>query len=551
MLEQLSIKNVAVIDRLDVSFKDGVTVLTGETGAGKSIIIDSINMILGGRANKELIRHGTEKAEVQAVFSMNEEVRCILEENDIDTDDGCVIVSRRLTSDGKSSARINGTVVTLNMLRDIADLLINIHGQHDNQALLTPSKHILFLDLYASDEELLNEYKAVYKKKKDAERKLSQLNMDEKEKMQKMDLLSYQVNEIVSANLSTDEEDELLSQRKILENAEAISSAAEKVYANLYDYPEGMSAYDMISTAVEALGGISDLNEDLAKTYEALSSAMYTVEDAAREVRDFGNGVEFDERALDEVEQRLDLINRLKRKYGSTVEAVIKYGKQAQKELDEIVTSDEQTQILKNELEKTEAELKEIALKLSAVRKKAALALEKEIEKSLHELNMEKAVFSVNINPQDYSKNGADCVEFIIATNPGEELKPLVKIASGGELSRVMLAIKSSLAQTDSVETLIFDEIDTGVSGDAAKKIADKLKVIGKTKQVICITHLPQLASMADNHFLILKNVEGQLANTTLEELDFDGRVKELARIVGGGSAGEEYAREMLRGKKV
>ena len=550
MLEQLSIKNVAVIDTLDVSFKEGVSVLTGETGAGKSIIIDSINMILGGRANKELIRHGKEKAEVQAVFSMNEEVRRILEENDIDTDDDCVIISRKLTIDGKSSARINGTVVTLNMLRDIADLLINIHGQHDNQALLTPSKHILFLDLYASDEELLEEYKAVYKKKKDTEQKLRELNMDEKEKMQKMDLLSYQVNEIVSAKLSVDEEVQLIAQRKLLENAEAINTAAEKVYANLYDYPEGMSAYDMISTAVEALGEISDLNEDLSKTYEALCSAMYTVEDAAREVRDFGNGVEFDERALDAVEQRLDLINRLKRKYGSTVEAVIKFGENAQKELDEIVTSDEQTQILKNELKKTEAELKEIALKLSEVRKKAALSLEKEIEKSLHELNMEKAVFSVSVKEQDYAPNGADFVEFIIATNPGEELKPLVKIASGGELSRVMLAIKSSLAQTDGVQTLIFDEIDTGVSGEAAKKIADKLKAIGRTKQVICITHLPQLASMADNHFLILKNVDGDLASTTLKELDFDGRVNELARIVGGGKAGEEYAREMLRRKE-
>ena len=233
MLEQLSIKNVAVIDRLEVSLKEGVSVLTGETGAGKSIIIDSINMILGSRANKELIRHGKDKAEVQAVFSMNEDVRCVLEENDIDTDDGSIIISRKLTSDGKSTARINGTVVTLNMLRDIADLLINIHGQHDNQALLTPSKHILFLDSYAKDEKLLCEYKEIYKQKKETERRLCELSMDEQEKMRKIDLLSYQVNEIVSAKLSAGEEEELISQRKLLENAESINSAAEKVYGNL------------------------------------------------------------------------------------------------------------------------------------------------------------------------------------------------------------------------------------------------------------------------------------------------------------------------------
>ena len=547
MLEQLTVKNVAVIDRLDVSFRDGVTVLTGETGAGKSIIIDSINMILGGRASKELVRRGAEKAEVQAVFSMNDSVRSIMEENDIDTDDDCVIISRKLTSDGKSSARINGSVVTLGMLRDIAGMLINIHGQHDSQALLNPSKHITFLDSYAKTETLLCEYKNIFDKKKAIEENLEELKMDEREKMQKTDLLSYQVNEIVTANLHTGEDEELAVQLKLLENAETINIASEKAYANLYDYPDGNSAYDMISEAVEALSEISDLNEEMSDIYETLSSAMYTLEDAARQIRDFGGSIEFDARELDQTQQRLDLINRLKRKYGGSIEEIISFGERAQEQLDDIVMSEEKMQKLEKELEKVNDELKAAAERLSDKRREGAAVLEKEIENSLRELNMEKAVFNVSVESHEYSQNGADSVEFMIATNPGEDLKPLVKIASGGELSRVMLAIKSILAESDGVASLIFDEIDTGVSGAAAEKIAGKLKTIGRTKQVICITHLPQLASAADNHFLIAKNTDGEIASTTLEELDFEGRVHELARIVGGGAAGEEYAREMLK----
>lgn len=545
MLEQLTIKNVAVIDKLEVSFKNGMSVLTGETGAGKSIIIDSINMILGSRSNKELVRRGAEKAEVQAVFTMTDEVRDMLEENEIDTDDDCIIISRRLTADGKSSARINGTVVTVNTLRDIADMLINIHGQHDNQALLTPSKHIDFLDDYAGASK--DEYKSLYNKRRETEKQIKSLQTDEQERMHKLDLLSYQVNEITVAKLEIGEEEELLSSRRLLENAERINECAASAYANLYDYSDGMSAYDLISRAVDSVSEIAELSPEMKDAYEALSNAMYSIEDAAREVRDFGNNVEFDEQALDETEERLDLINKLKRKYGATVEDIIKFGENAQKELEKIEMSDEESERLTKELNEINEKLKTAAGKLTKERIAAAKKLEKEIENALHELNMEKAKFSVSVTPQDYTQNGADFVEFMIATNPGEDLKPLVKIASGGELSRVMLAIKSILAKSDGVDTLIFDEIDTGVSGSAAQKIADKLKAIGTDKQVICITHLPQLASTADNHFLIVKDTDGELASTTLCELDYDGRVKELARIVGGGTAGEEYAKEMLK----
>lgn len=546
MLEQLTIKNVAVIDKLDVSIKDGVTVLTGETGAGKSIIIDSINMILGSRANKELVRNGTERSEVQAVFSMTEPVRAVLEENDIDTEDNEVIITRRVTREGKSTARINGTVVTLNMLRDIADMLINIHGQHDNQALLDPQRHIRFLDDYAHSDNEIAEYRALYEKCRKIEKRIESLRTNEQEKEQKTEFLTYQINEINAASLIPGEEEELVAQRKLLENAEKINICAQKAYAHLYEFPEGMSAYDMISAAVDAVAEIEDLSPELETACDSLRSAMYTVEDAAVEVRNFGSGVEFDARALDETEERLDLIRRLKRKYGSSIDEILEYAKKAQAELDDIVMSDERIRELETELASVSSDMKAAAKKLSQLREKSACILEKEIENALHELNMEKASFSVKIERQKPSRNGVDSVEFMIATNPGESLKPLVRIASGGELSRVMLAIKSILAKSDSVGTMIFDEIDTGVSGSAAQKIADKLKAIGREKQVICITHLPQLAAAADNHFLIVKNVDGELASTSLEELDMNGRVQELARIVGGGAAGEEYAREML-----
>ncbi len=546
MLEQLTIKNVAVIDKLDVSLKDGVTVLTGETGAGKSIIIDSINMILGSRANKELVRRGTDRAEVQAVFGMTEPVRAVLEENDIDTEDDEVIITRRVTSEGKSTARINGTVVTLNNLREIADMLINIHGQHDNQALLDPQRHIQFLDAYAHSEQAISEYRELYSRYRKTEKRIGGLRTNEQEKEQKIEFLTYQINEINAAALVPGEEEELLAARKLLENAEKINICAQKAYAHLYEFPDGMSAYDMISEAVEAVAEIEELSPELSSACEALRSAMYTVEDAAVEVRNFGSGVEFDARALDETEERLDLIHRLERKYGSTVDDILSFAKKAQAELDDIVMSDERIKELESELESIAADMNKAAEKLSVQREKAARVLEAEIESALHELNMEKARFSVKVERQRPSANGMDSVEFMIATNPGEALKPLVRIASGGELSRVMLAIKSILAKSDSVETMIFDEIDTGVSGSAAQKIADKLKTIGREKQVICITHLPQLAAAADNHFLIVKDVEGELASTSLEELDINGRVRELARIVGGGAAGEEYAREML-----
>lgn len=548
MLNHLSIKNVAVIDRLGVDFHSGVSVLTGETGAGKSIIIDSINMILGDRANKGLVRYGSDKAVVQAVFDADESVIPILEENDIDADDGQIVITRQLTGEGKSVARINGMVVTLNVLRDIADKLINIHGQHDSQALLMPVKHISFLDAYAVNDEYIRKYRECLKRKRETEKKIQSLEMDEQEKMRRIDLLEYQVDEISKAELEKGEDEELKEQREIYANAEQITSAVNEAYMNIYGGDE--AAYDSISAAVDALSGVREVNPKLNSIYEALSGVMYSIEDVAHEVKEFGDSVEFDEQALNDVEERLDLISKLKRKYGAEIESILKYLETARKDLEDIKLSDERTNELKEELFGIVSELQGYGKELSKRRAKYAEVLEKGIEQSLHELNMERSKFKVNIETSDeFYENGMDRVEFLISTNPGEPLKPLVKIASGGELSRVMLAIKSILADSDNVDTLIFDEIDTGVSGRAAMSIAKKLSEIGRGKQVICITHLPQLTAAADNHYLIQKNTEGEMASTTLTKLDGEQREIELARIIDGGEVTElalSHAREML-----
>ena len=563
MLNQLSVRNVAVIDKLDINLHDGVSVLTGETGAGKSIIIDSINMILGDRANKELVRYGTDKAVVQAVFDAPKSVINILEENDIDVEDETVIITRQVTKEGKSAARINGMVVTLNILREISDRLINIHGQHDNQALLTPIRHITFLDAYADNEEYINRYKDILSKKREIEKKISSLEMDEQEKMQRIDLLEYQVKEIKKASLEKGEEDDLREQRDIYTNAEQITKSVNEAYMNLYEGDEIQSAYDGISIAVNEISQISDLNPQLKSINDTLNEIQvfyiflgtFCVNVGfGHEIKEFGETVEFDEQTLNEIEERLDLISRLKRKYGNSIEEILEYLKKAESELNDIKLSDERTNELKEELKNITKELKEKGNVLTQRRENAAKVLEENIEKSLHELNMEKSKFKVNIeNNGTFYDNGMDKVEFLISTNPGEPLKPLVKIASGGELSRVMLAIKSILADSDGVDTMIFDEIDTGVSGKAAMSIAKKLAVIAKNKQVICITHLPQLTAMADNHYLIQKNTDGELASTTLKELDEEGRELELARIIDGGEVTElalSHAKQMLENAK-
>lgn len=547
MLVQLSIKNVAVIKKLDVDMKSGVSVLTGETGAGKSIIIDSINMILGNRTNKELVRYGEKEAMVQAVFEGNKEAVGLLEENDIECEENEIIIQRRITADGKSMAKINGIAVPLVLLREISTSLINIHGQHDNQALLAPSKHILFLDSYGGHD--LEPYKKEYAHTSELYKEIEELRKNEQEKLQRLDLLKYQINEIEKARLSPGEEEDLSEQREIAQNAEKISENTQTAYVNLYDGGEVQSAYDGISLALGALEEIKDFDSALKNAYDGIQNAMYIIEDAAHEINDYSQSVSFDEGMLNDIEERLDLINRLKRKYGRDIPSIIEYMEKAKKEAGEIESSDERLERLKEEYRLSKQNLMTLGKALSEERKKSAKKLGKMIEDSLRELDMPSARFEVCINQTDgFTKNGIDNVEFMISANPGEPLKPMAKIASGGELSRVMLAMKAVLADADNVDTLIFDEIDTGVSGKAARKIALKLKQIGAFKQVICITHLPQLAAAGDNHYLIQKHTDGESVSTTLTELGSDEREKEIARIIDGEitELALKHAKEML-----
>lgn len=547
MLRGLDIKNVAVIENLSVEFFDGMTVLTGETGAGKSIIIDSINMILGARANKSLVRHGEKKAVVSACFDASESTFKELEEAGIEIEDGEVIVSREVTAEGKSVARINGVMVPLNVLREVASGLINIHGQQDNQAILDSSKHIVFLDAYGETLSLLAEYKDKLSKMKGIKKQLEDMEIDEQEKLRRVDMLKFQIDEIEKAELKPGEKEQLQEERITVMNSGKIAEGVSGAYKVLYE-SDAMSVYDGISIAADSLESISGYEKNIGELYSKLVDIKYSVEDIVHELR--GIDLEFDENYLNSVEERLDVIQSLEKKYGGSVESVMEYYDTAVVELENIQNSDEIMKKLQLELESERASLKETAEKLYSERKKAGQRLGEAIQKELTELDMEKARFEISVkHTEEFSKNGMDVVEFMISTNPGEPLKELTKVASGGELSRTMLAIKSVLAECGETETLIFDEIDTGVSGRAAQKIAVKLWGLGKNSQVICISHQPQLAAYADNHYYIEKNVTDDTAKTTVRILDDEERTLEVARIIDGADiteAARVHACEMI-----
>lgn len=549
MICELSIQNVAVIEKLNINFKTGMSVLTGETGAGKSIIIDSINMILGNKADKSLIRYGEEKAMVSAVFDVSEELRSVLAEKEVECEEGQLFISRTISQEGKSVCRINGIAVPLSQIREIAPYLINIHGQHDNQALLTASKHIRFIDAYAMADDTLSEYKKLYLKLRDAKKRLSELYCDDDERLRRADLLEYQIKEIEEADLKDGEEEELKEQKGIILNAEKITTSAAEAKEALYS-DNDMCAYNNIYKAVSALEKIEDLDEGIKKARETLLDILYSVQDISEEVMEFSESAEYDERALDEIEERLDVYSKLKRKYGATVSEINAFLKNASEELKTLQNIDENIENMKVIILDIEKKITKKAEELSKIRKASAKELSERIEKSLHELNMPAAKFVVNIEKtEDFTQDGCEKIEFLISANAGEPEKSLGKIASGGELSRVMLAMKSVLSECDGVDTLIFDEIDTGVSGSAAQKIADKLSEISKKRQVICITHLPQLASMADNHYFIEKNTEDGKTKTTVWQLNDEERVLELARITGGelSEISKQHARELIK----
>jgi len=541
MLISLDIKNIALIEQINLEPENGMTVLTGETGAGKSIIIDAVNLLLGSRTNKGLVRYGTEKARVSGIFTSNPQAEKILNSAGIDTDDS-IIVSRDITADGKSICRINSVVVPQNLLKSISEHLINIHGQQDNQALLNPSKHIDFLDSYAKTD--LSSFQQLYSLLSIKKNELDLLSQNESERIGRIDFLRYQTSEIAEANLTIGEKEELIEEKTILDNAEKITMAVNDARVSLY---EDNSAYDRLSEAVSSLEKISGLFGEIDEISEKLRDALYSIEDGVHDLRRIADNIEFDENRLNEIEERLDLISRLEKKYGGSIEAVLNFGKKAESELVSLENADENIDILKSEIARIEKEIAEESNKLTIHRRKYAEILQTEIENSLKDLDMPKVKFAVSINSQSYTQKGCDDVEFMICPNVGEQLMPLAQIASGGELSRVMLAIKSILAE--GADTLIFDEVDTGVSGNASQKIARKLKELSCGKQVICISHQPQIAAIADNHIKIAKTQKDDRTVTTLKLLSQDERISEVARIIDGDDFTQTaiaHAKEML-----
>ncbi len=558
MLRELHIKNVAVIEEVTVEFENGFQTLTGETGAGKSILIDSINMALGGRGSRDIVRTGTDYAQVDLAFEVeDDEVLGCLSELGIDCEDGTVLISRRLQPDGKSRSHINGKLTPLNVVREVGELLLTIHGQNDNQSILSPKTHLKFVDEYGNHGELLDEYKEQFAAVKKIRTMLSELEADEHGKSELIELLSFQVDEIDAAKLKPGEEEELEERRSFLQNAEQLAEDAGGAYYALHGGDEESNgALDGLSEALRLLDEAKEFDSRLSPHYDTLSSVIADVEDVMHELRIYTDGVDYSQEELDNTESRLSLIYSLKRKYGSTVEEVLDYAQKSRERLAAIESSDERRAELTAQLSEETEKLSEIAKRLTKARVSAALDLQERIMNELADLDMQKMRFSAEVSMIEetdgspkYGSDGCDNVEFMISANPGESLKPLAKIASGGEMSRIMLAIKSVLSDSDKVETMIFDEIDTGVSGRAAQKIAEKMGMLAKKRQILCITHLAQIAAMADRHYIIEKNSDEGSTRTTVRPIEGEERIQELARIIGGVIVTEltlSAAREML-----
>ncbi|MCX7710372.1 MAG: DNA repair protein RecN [Clostridia bacterium] len=564
MLLQLQIHNIALIDKVNIELDAGLNVLTGETGAGKSIIIDSINAILGERLSKDLIRTGTEKATVEAVFQVdNTTFSSLFEELGVEPEeDGTLIISREYSVSGKNSCRINGKMVTVSMLKELGQRLIDIHGQHDNQSLLRVDSHIELLDSFggSSIEGLKQQYLKCLNDYKETKGKLRSLTGDKNDRERKIDLLKYQIDEIKKARLKVGEEEELNKQRILLSNSEKLMGALSNAYEVLYSGNSiKSSASDNINEALAELNSIIKVDERLAVLAKKLEDLSYQLDDVIEEIRDERDNVEFNPELLEQIEERADLIYKLKRKYGSSIEEVLEYCKKIEAELDETIKSEEIIAGLNEQLKLLNKELFTAAEKLHGARLKACEILENRIGQELGDLEMKKAIFKVSIDfdenldvngDRKFTAHGLDKVEFLISPNAGEPLKPLSKIASGGEMSRIMLAIKNILANVDHIPTLIFDEIDIGISGIAAQKVGEKLSAISRSHQVLCVTHLAQIASMADTHYLIEKVSSSDKTVTQVNKLD-DGKVKhEIARILGGASISEitlKHAEEMLK----
>lgn len=547
MLSLLHIENIAVIECADISFDRGFNVLTGETGAGKSIVIDAISAILGERAYRDMIRTGTERASVRAVFTNVPEFPWFAE-NGVEYDPETVI-SREIHLDGKNICRVNGTLVNVSCLHKLGIQLINIHGQHDSAALFDEENHLAFLDAFADNGKLRASYGERYEAVAKLRREISSLTMDEGEKLRRMENLKYQIAEIEKAELEPGEDDRLEERRKVLQNAEKLSNGMETAVECLYGGEDSDGASGLLAQAEYALARLSRFSDSFAALHDRVSDLMYQVQDAAEEVRDARDSLSYSAEELEQIESRLDVIHKLRRKYGATCEDILEYLDKAKKELDEIEFADDKLERLKRNLKKAEKEAWDAATALRENRQQAADTMSKRILSELAQLDMPRVQFACRFTETELTANGADAVAFYMSANAGEALKPLSRVASGGELARIMLAMKNVLAEKDQVATLIFDEVDTGVSGRAAQKVAEKLRSVAVHKQVLCVTHLPQLAALANTHLLIAKSERDGRTYTSVTPLDLEGRKRELARIIGGANITEitlKSAEEML-----
>lgn len=534
MLNELHIENIAVIERADVDFSSGLNVLTGETGAGKSIVIDAIGAVLGGRVSRELVRRGAKRAQVTAVFDADG-AEDWLRENGIETEDE-LILQRRIAEDGKSGCRICGVPVTAAQLRELGALLVDIHGQNDGRQLMDERLHRAYLDRFGGLEAEIEQYRAEYRAYRDICEEMDRLNMDEIEKERLSETLQYQIAELERAELKPGEKDGLVARRDLLRNAEKLTEAVDQAFAALYGGED--NAVSLAQNASYFSARAAAIAPELETAVKGLEEAVFTLTDAAETLRDFRESLDFSPEEYDSLEERISRLNKLERKYGRDEEALIAYLEECREKLDAIQYADERLEKLRRELAAQKKRCLAAAAKLSQARRQAASLLQKRIESELRQLSMPSVRFAVAFTPltaePGFDQNGADQISFVMSANAGEELGKISRIASGGELSRIMLAMKNVFAEKDPVATLIFDEIDTGVSGIAAQRVGEKLYTVSRGKQVLCVTHLPQIAAMADSHYRIVKEEANERTYTQVQALDREGRQRELARLHGG-----------------
>lgn len=542
MLEYLHIKNVALIDEQFINFSEGLNILTGETGAGKSMVIDSINFVLGEKVSKDFIRSGETNALVEVLFFLKEQKTLEAIKNlDVELDAyNSLLISREINKNGRTVCKINGRGTTMNIIKEISSILIDIHGQHQHQSLLNSSKHIVLLDQFCGDklQILKNELYKEYREYKSIQDKIKQLTGDEKERQQKIDILQYQINEIETAKLKPNEEEDLLQQRKILAGAEKLNSNIKEIGILLNgDDSNYTGAVDQLNKIANLLKESSDIDLSLSELTTLSQNITVQLEELAVDLRRYNKDIDSSPEQLFEVETRLDLIYNLKKKYGSNIQEILDFYNKIKNQLDFISNSEQELQKLDAGLKLQYNKISKLCEKITEIRKSKSVDIQTYIENTLTELEMKSAKFKIQITKkQEFNENGWDNIEFLISANAGEPLKPLAKIASGGEMSRVMLALKTVLADVDNIESLIFDEIDTGVSGRTAQKVAEKMAIISKNHQILCITHLPQIAAMADSHYLIEKIEQNNKTITKIYDLDEQHSILELARLIGGAT---------------